>query len=251
MLTGTGQYSERNVRELGQNVRALLQEHTKEERQNAIGGEFEGYYLLLIGGKIYALDTQVSAFANYSYYSDEEKAQNALPWYVWDLPCTETYPFTYSGMVSNGNVLRLMTAREVEDGRVIEVHTAKIDRPDMYSGSGDERDVYPIPCSFATKLYDFGRPDTRKAVDELYIDVADIEDGRIRVDYMTERATEEEACIIDTYGDAAEREPGYVRTVRLTPNIHLTRQFGLRLSSEGSMSIERILIKTRQQGVVK
>ena len=253
MLTGTGQYSERNVREISQNIRSLLTAHSKEELRNAVGGELEGYYLLLVGKKIYALDTQMSGFANYSYYSDEEKAQKGLSWYVWDLP----EQLEYTGMVSNGNTLRITTVIHAQngDGNPVDrhdVHTAREDEPDQYSMKSDgTRRSYSIPCSFTTKLFDFGQVDTRKAVEQLYLDVADIPGGEIKVSYLTESSVAEDACTIVNRGDAAEQAPGYVRTVRLTPNIHRAKQFGLRLTSEGSMAVENIIIKTRQQGVVR
>lgn len=261
MLTSPNQYSELCVREISPNIRPALLAHTKAELQAAVAGELDGYYLLLVGKKIYLLDTQNSAFGSFGYYSDEEKAKRALPWYVWRL--REEY--NYTGMLADGKTLWLTASKEGKDEntdrvtqhQLMEMALNCVDtvKYSMYDGKGEEENDYtltfPIPSSFTTKLFDFGCPDVRKAVEQLYIDVADIPGGEIAVSYVTERGVQEDAQLIRTRGEATEREPGYMRTVRLTPGVHRARLFGLRLTAEGSMAVENILIKMRRQGVVR
>ncbi len=253
MLVSGNAYSERNVRDLSPNIRPLLCKHEKAELKAAVAGELEGYYLLLVGRTMYLLDSQTSAYHSFSYYSDEEKAQRALPWYVWTLP--EKY--TYKGMVSDGSGVTLYANDDSGTGYVLymaDAHTPGFD------SEGD--DGQPISCYFVTKLFDFDRPDVRKAVEQVYLTVADRGEGEIRVSYVTDRDTlkftdsglssvEEEGYILRTYGEAGPREPGHLRSVRLTPNLHRVRAFALRCDSEGTMAVEGITVKVKQQGVVR
>lgn len=253
MLVSGNAYSEQSVRELSPNIRPLLCKHSKEELKAATAGELGGYYLLLVGKTMYLLDSQTSAYHSFHYYSDEEKAQRALPWYVWTLP--EKY--TYRGIVSDGNTVRLYVTDKDGYNYFLsqnEDHISGITPP----GDGGEE----FTCSFVTKLFDFDRPDMKKAVEQVYLTVADRGPGEIRVSYVTERDTckytenglctrEEDAYVIRTTGETGERDPGYIRSVRLTPNLHRVRAFALRCECTGTMAVEGITVKVRPQGVVR
>ena len=252
MLVAMNQNSELCVREMSRNIRPLLLKHSAEERKAAIAGELDGYYLLLVGKKIYLLDAQSSAFTNFGYYSDEEKAQKALPWYVWSL--REEYD--YYGMVADGNTLLLMVKKTsaVENTTQRHLLVAENGGADevVYAFSEVEAEkaesttvTHPVACHFTTKLFAFGGRDLRKAVEQIYVDATDDAEGEIDVFHVTEHGTWEDSQSICLRGE------GGVRTVRLTPNIHRARLFGLRLSSQSSMAVENILIKTRRQGVVR
>ena len=239
MLTAANQYSEQNVRELSPNIRPRLRQHSKTDLQGAIAGELEGYYLLLVKNVVYLLDSQSSAFTSFGYYSNEEKAQKALPWFAWELPSE----YAYTAMLADGNEWLLVGAQPAEGGKTNEY---------LLCGKDGEQDVTgSISCSFTTKLFDFGNTDIRKAIEQLYLDVADTAGGNISVGYITEHGIREDACTITTRGDSQERESGHMRTVRLTPNINRVRLFGLQLCSEGGMAVENILLKMRRQGVVR
>lgn len=241
MLTGVNQYSEQNIRVLSDNLDTLLKQDLSENgSENAVSAaELDGYYVLLNGGKAYLLDTKNSAFQSYTYYSNEEKARKSLPWYVWDLSTDGEQ--TSVGLLSDENGMCIIQG-EKSNEHITNVSVKRISQDTMATDA---------PCFFTTKLFDFGCPDIRKAVEQMYLDMADIAGGEVSVSYVTERGTVEDAQVIRTRGDAQERDPGYMRTVRLTPGVHRCRLFGLRLSSEGSMAVENILIKMRRQGVVR
>ena len=65
MLTATNQFSERNVRDISRNIAEDMAAQG-EALKTAVSGEYEGYYLLAVGKRMYLLDTQNSAFASFT-----------------------------------------------------------------------------------------------------------------------------------------------------------------------------------------
>lgn len=234
MLPSVNQYSERNVRDITAMIRCDLEKHSADELKAAVATEYKGHYMLILpDGTAYLLDVGNSAFQSYTYYASEKKANRALPWYIWKLGKDGE---RFWSAVSTGDELRLLandvTSRE-------------------YTLDGDTDDGEPIACSFTTKLFDFGRGDVKKAITHLYLGVADSPTNTVRVSYITDVYTAEDAYIVESGGDHTEREPGYMRTHRLTPNVHRVRLFGIRCDSEGAMAVDGIQIKTKPQGVVR
>lgn len=236
MLTGVSQYSERNVRCISRNVRSLMQAHGPKAMTKAQAAEYNGYYLLLIGQRIYLLDTQTSAFSSFNYYDDENSARKALPWFVWALP--EAY--TYTGMVGDGTTVRL-TATVVDN--------KPRERVLLLTGDTDDGEV--IPCRFATRLWDFNRPDTKKSVEELYAGIGCQQEGTIRITYITEKGEYPDPYILTDRRDGPTVNQRYLQRMRLAPGVRLVQVFGIRVECDRTMEVDGLHIKARQQGVVR
>ena len=234
MLTGTNQFSEQNVRD----ITALIhRDLSKQDIGGAMAAEYKGHYMLVLpNGRIYVLDVGNSAFQSYAHYASEKKANRALPWYIWEI-------------CSNGERVRSVISCGEKIALYLYDEETDIETAITFDGDTDEGE--PIPCSFTTKLFDFGCGDVKKAITHLYLGVADSPTNTVRVSYITDAYTAEDAYIIESGGDHNEREPGYIRTHRLTPNIHRVRLFGIRCDSEGAMAVDGIQIKTKPQGVVR
>ena len=232
MLTATNQYSERNVRMISRNVRRLLTDCGKEALQNAQAGEYEGYYLLLVGNRAFLMNTQTSAFTSFSYYDDENNAAKAIPWYTWTLP----EHLTYTGMVSGDNTVRLAVVDEEQGKGTVATLEGATD--------GGE----PIHCRLTTKLWDFGLPDRKKSVEQIYMGVGCEDLSRLQVTYVTERGR-----IHDPYRmqNSLVSNEGYLPRRRLTPGVRMVQAFGLCLDSPAGLELDEIQMKIRQQGVVR
>lgn len=231
VLAGSSRYSERNVREVSPLIDKALKEHTDEELRAAVSGEFEGYYTLLVGDNMYLMDAQTSAFNSINYYSREETAQKALPWYVWTLPHEE-----YTTLVAVGD------------------HAALIASGAVYTFCEDdtEQTVEPtIDNGFATKQFEFGRMDRRKAIGQMYLRLGIRNGGAAEITYITDQYSRSDPFIIESAEDVAERDPKFVKTYRLTPNIHRVESFGVRVASEHRMAIEGITIQFKNEGVIR
>lgn len=232
MLTATNQYSERNVRMISRNVRRLLTDCGTAALKDAQGGEYEGHYLLLAGNRIFLMNTQTSAFASFNYYDDEDAAAKAIPWFAWTLP----EQLTYTGMVSGENTILLsVTDKSAGTGTVAALE-------------GDTDGGNPIPCRLTTKLWDFGMPDRKKSVGQIYIGLGCADLSRLQVTYVTERGR-----IHDPYRmqNTLTKEEGYLPRRRLTPNVNMVQAFGLCLTSPTGLELDEIQLKIRQQGAVR
>ena len=216
--------------------------YTADELKAAVATEYKGHYMLILpDGTAYLLDVGNSAFQSYAYYASEKKANRALPWYIWKLDDGADEWVTVVGDGERLCLLKQPIYMPVYGGQ----------EWTLYALDGDTDDGEPIACSFTTKLFDFGRRDVKKAITHLYLGVADSPTNTVRVSYITDVYTAEDAYIIEGSGDHNEREPGYMRTHRLTPNVHRVRLFGVRCDSEGAMAVDGIQIKMKPQGVVR
>lgn len=248
-LFTSGQYSARNVRELSHNIRGSL-ENTAFASAAVLG---DNYILMLYEAgessfiKAYVMDFSSPGFVYYGNYGSDEKAQKAVQWYAWDLDSlvgengsavpflfmVRQEPLLYADGISSHNVFSFC------EGAADSGYDAE---------SKTYTDSTPIASSFTTKLYNFNRPDLKKAIQQLYLSVRDDEDSVIRVSYLTERYVHEDAFTVTGEGEDGN---GYIRTWRLTPNVNLAQAFGIRCDSETGMAVQGILLKYKHQGVVR
>ena len=226
MLPTVNQYNERVVREIGGNIRRALTGHTEAEWESAGACEYCGHYMLTVGKRAYLLETNNSSFSSYTYYAKETSAQRLLPWYIWE------FPQAIDAVAGDRDTVKLAAGAYV------------------YRLSGKTDDGDPIGSRFVTKLFDFGRPQAGKAIHQLYITMADA-GGRVRVSYLTEDYTAEDAYLLEANGDEQPNTAGYFKPFRLSPNLHRIREFGIRCESEGTMAVSGISIDYTIQGVVR
>lgn len=226
MLPTVNQYNERVVREIGGNIRRALTGHTKAEWESAGACEYCGHYMLTVGKRAYLLETNNSSFSSYTYYAKETSAQRLLPWYIWE------FPQAIAAVAGDRDTVKLAAGAYV------------------YRLSGKTDDGEPIHSRFVTKLFDFGRSQAGKAIHQLYITMADA-GGRVRVSYLTEDYTAEDAYLLEANGDEQPNTAGYFKPFRLSPNLHRIREFGIRCESEGTMAVSGISIDYTIQGVVR
>lgn len=232
MLTATNPYSERNVRMISRNVRRLLADCGAATLQDAQAGEYEGYYLLLAGNRVFLMNTQTSAFVSFNYYNDEDTAAKAIPWFIWTLP----EHLTYTGMVSGENtVLLAVTDHARGEGTIATLEV-------------DSDDGAPIPCRMTTKLWDFGMPARKKSVEHLYMGLGCADPYRLQVTYVTEQGRMNDPHRMENNLIAHE---GYLLRRHLTPNVRMVQAFGLCLDSPVGLELDEIQMKIRQQGVVR
>lgn len=226
MLPTVNQYNERVVREIGGNIRRALTGHTEAEWESAGACEYCGHYMLTVGKRAYLLETNNSSFSSYTYYAKETSAQRLLPWYIWE------FPQAIAAVAGDRDTVKLAAGAYV------------------YRLSGKTDDGEPIHSRFVTKLFDFGRQQAGKAIHQLYITMADA-GGRVRVSYLTEDYTAEDAYLLEANGDEQPNTAGYFKPFRLSPNLHRIREFGIRCESEGTMAVSGISIDYTIQGVVR
>ena len=228
LLTDTNQFSERNVRDISRNVTADMAAQG-EALKTAVAGEYEGYYILAAGARVYLLDTQSSAFSSFSYYSSEDGARKVLPWYIWQMP------FAIREMLSDGK--RLLFTTDAAN-KVLEL-------------GGNTDGSQPISGHFATKAFDFGMSDRTKSVGQLYMGVEMDPDGHLALTYTSEKGNRRDPYEMDGGELATTGMEGCRRYLRFTPQMNLVQTFGLQADISGAVAVDGITIKVKQQGVVR
>lgn len=234
MMPSVNQWSERNVRDITARIRPALEEHTTAALKDAWAGEFYGYYFFVAGSAVFLLDVGNSAFQSYQYYSSETKASRMLPWYIWHLP----QDLSLRAVLSDNESVTLTTVDI--DGNIA-----------VYTFEGDTDDGADIPAYFVTKGYTFGRDDQKKRIPRCTVAVENVENGAVRVSYLTDGGEYADPFLITTEGGTGERQAGHVRCVPLTPHICRCRAFGLRFESEKTMAVQGISLQYSLQGDVK
>lgn len=234
MMPSVNQWSERNVRDITARIRPALEEHTTAELKDTWAGEFYGYYFFMAGSAVFLLDVGNSAFQSYQYYSSETKASRMLPWYIWHLP----QDLSLRAVLSDNESVTLTTVDI--DGNMT-----------VYTFEGDTDDGADIPAYFVTKGYTFGRDDQKKRIPRCTVAVENVENGAVRVSYLTDGGEYADPFLITTEGGTGERQAGHVRCVPLTPHICRCRAFGLRFESEKTMAVQGISVQYSMQGDVK
>ncbi len=237
MLTGVNQWSERNVRDITARIRPHLDKQDTLSLKKATAGEYRGYYTLLVGRTMYLMDTGNSAFQSYAYYANEKKATMALPWYIWEL--------------DNGTDAWVTTVSDDEQLYILKqpAYAPLYGGQEwtLYTLGGDTDDGAAIESSFTTKLYDFARVDVKKSIDQVYISAGDTEGCRIRVGYVTDRYTVQDAYVIECTGETG----GSIQPYGVTPNVRMVQRSAPAFSAENAMSVSGLTIKYKNQGVVR
>ncbi len=83
-LASANQYSERNIREIGQKIRPrLLRDTTEATRRAAYAADYDGEYIVLCGNQAYAFCYGAAGFVNVNSYASSSNAAKRLAWFVY------------------------------------------------------------------------------------------------------------------------------------------------------------------------
>lgn len=218
-LPTVSQYNERVVREIGENVRPLLQGVAGAVLKAAFSCEYGGCYLLFCGGTVLVLDAERGAFSAMRTSSDEDTLQSAQCWSRWTLGAQ---PVAAAG---DRDGLRIVMGGAV------------------WSFGAETDSGVPIKARFSTKLFDLGAPYAKKAVRRVFLHTEG--EAAMRVAYRTENGAHEE-----TQEVCAEHSDDGA-TVRLTPALRRVSRFGLHVESEQPIAVGQIAVDYAVHGEVK
>lgn len=230
-LMGTNQYSERNVRSIAENIAPALSKHSPSELKEARSCDCGGRYFLLVGSEIYVLDYMDSAFQYFSSYNDDRKAAKNMPWHIWDVSIPGV---KWIDIVSDGTKMFLLS-NELYNKNEYFVNYLLDGVSDNVFSQGRSLSVK----SYAqTKSFDFGRPDFKKKINQLYI--GENNGGIIGLSYVS---------------DGYERPDLIVKShngiIRVTPNICGVRQLGLKIETDTPLALTGMMIKYSLLGAAK
>lgn len=240
-LVSTNQWSERNIRELGQNISAKISEHDVYDRRGASAADYDGHYYLLIGNRVYVMDYEDGSFQYYAGYQNDKKVQRGIAWYVWDVSLDNV---TWHRIVGNvGNAI-LCGKQTIGDSTYLINYVFKGSVDYNVNLSAETAETKPIPCMVQSKVFDFGSPERIKDVQNMYIGIgSDAGEYGIRTTYLTNYGEIPDAYeIVQDVGAAGNRSADYVKERWITPSLKRITRFGVRFESNGSMAVDNLVI---------
>ena len=249
--------SERNIYAISGNIEKLIKQELKKinnPKLTASATNWQGYYLLSLGNKtVFVMNYDNYGFTNIYSYSKTDDAESRIEWYKWE--------FVYNVVnVANVNENVLITVR---GERLYEGDTEpntynwvcrlnELSAYDNYlvgSYSLEKIDMLDIPCSFATKWFDFGMMDYYKSIEQLYLTAGSEKGGYITLSYITQRGTVGERTI-NLEAETSDNE-NFIKTYRQLPMQKRLRHFGLKISSQGQFVFGGFVIKFKVMGGIK
>lgn len=89
MMTAVAEPEKRDVKELSKAIAPMIKAHGDEDIKKASAAYVGGRYYLLIGSDLFVLDCRCNAMDNYSSYATDDRAQELLCWYIWNVAVEE------------------------------------------------------------------------------------------------------------------------------------------------------------------
>lgn len=176
-LVAGGQYSERNVREIGTKIRSRILRHDKAQLAAASAIDHDGCYRLVIGSAGYSFHYGDSGFVYLSSYASSDSAMKNISWYEHAFDGVEdgaAWRF-----ISDGAYRAIAVATQSLDGKYTHARTLYV-----FGRDGDDRHIrlsvtengiaasvvsYPIISRLTTKAYDFGDSSAYKRIKSLFL----------------------------------------------------------------------------------
>ena len=107
-------------------------------------------------------------------------------------------------------------------------------KPELYDDCGA-----PIHCEMQTGLFDLEPMGCKKNVETVTLSLGDNGGAPIGVVFVTDNGVEYDEIVLEN-GEIDTYSPEYINTVGLSPAIRSVTRFGIRLSCEGVLAVERI-----------
>lgn len=260
-LVTQSQYNERNIFEISEMIRPELRKLSG-SLQNAISADWEGYYVLALGTKLYLMDYNSYGYQYIYSYSKAEDANVKTPWYIWEIEIhsDSKHPYIFGA----GDMLGVLCGYSVNSGYHLaycyfnsnsnsecdstwRLNTIKIGDCEPGYLLVLEENFKKIPCHAQTKIFDFSAPNIRKNIKSVGLSVGNNGGTPINVKFITDCGTEEDVIVLDG-ADTKERTAGFLDSRILYPCIKSVLRFGVEFSCEGLMAIEGINLSYRYLG---
>ena len=253
-LVTQSQYNERNIFEISEMIRPELRKLSG-SLQNAISADWEEYYVLALGNKLYLMDYNSYGYQYIYSYSKAEDANVKIPWYIWETPENKSALKSFIfGSSDNIGVMSCFGANGgIRLGATYFDISNSADCDFKWEFNSDNSDIVinhtgpKIPCRAQTKIFDFSAPNIRKNIKSVGLSVGNNGGTPINVKFITDCGTEEDVIVLDG-ADTKERTAGFLDSRILYPCIKSVLRFGVEFSCEGLMAIEGINLSYRYLG---
>lgn len=225
-LVTDNQYNERTVFCVSEMIDRSLKENNK---RIATSCDWEGYYCLSFGEKVFLMDYNCYGYTHITSYSKAEDANVHIPWYYWEFPSIKTDELI---MLSLSDVMQFVSYVNTGVGTVGTVSAYYADKGCLSDENGEK-----ITSSFKTKIFDFGEPSLRKNISKINLQLGNNGGAPIKVELITECGNEEMEITLEG-ADTDCRSAAYTESKALFPCMRQVTKMGLELSCEGVMAID-------------
>ena len=257
-LITQNQYNERAVFSVSEMIDPKLR---KESLAEAFSADWNGYYCLLVGKRMYVMDYNSYGFSYISSFSKSEDANIKIPWYYWELPDTA------HGLILNEGRLVIPIMHEWKQGNDDNKTYHRVVMMAYIDGTSGDDDVFKsgkytddyeftfntqkIHSTIQTKLYDFNHPARLKSVPIVNFSFGYNDTAPIKVEFVSERKISDEHEIIVEGIDEDARDLGYLHQFRLFPYTKSTVMFGAKISCDGELAIASMSLQYKALGGAK
>lgn len=234
-LVSDNQYNERSIFTVSDMVKPKL---SKETLTDSAACDWNGYYCLSLGDKVYLMDYNSYGYVYVASYSKTEDASLRIPWYYWELPQSTGEKLMHVA----GNRLCFMSYCEtgaIYNDLVIG-YTLDLDSKKLTDGSK------PIKSIMQTKFFDFGEPNFFKNISSVGLSLGYNGGEEITATFVTDGGEEQTGVFLED--EAEERAADFTKSVILSPGIYSSVRFGIRLECEGSVIVDGLTIDYRTLG---
>lgn len=246
MLRSANQYSTANVAVISNMLGKL------DLSNNSSATTLLGHYALLSRGNIYLLNYEQYYFNSLPQYSDSQKANRKLQWYIWNVPISG---HGKSMLFSDSESLMIHSAFGLANDTTIKpvvncfdekFAVDKIATPNQDTNQIEENE-HEIETVVQTKMFDFGAMERFKSIEQMYVGFGK-KTSEIALEYLTENGTLQKLGF-DVAEEVTLRSPEFVTTKRFLPGIKRALRFGVRITAKGKLVLDGILIKFKYMGV--
>ncbi len=254
-LQSANQYSERAIFQVGEMVYNRLKNKKNDSlslkiMKEAVSCDWNGHYLLNIGGSVFVMDYNSYGYQYVSSYSKSEDANLKIPWYIFEVSGLGLYDmiFTVSGC------LKTFAKRTGHSGFYLGTLNNEQGFDEVYESDTTEYglDIVKIPIKSVvqTKLFDFGAPTVKKSIPKIELALGANGGVPIHATVITENSTDESEIVIDE-PEEQDYAAGYFQNRLIRPANKRACRVGLKLECEGEMSIDAISLQYKSLGGMK
>lgn len=255
-LATNNQYSERNVVEISALLGGKLRELGADALRNACAADCDEHYYLSVGKKMFVLDYGNNGLSYMASYGGYDNAVKRIAWYVWEMPyCFDMVLVCGQTLLAMANVFK-----QDESYKYSYVAVCRFDenlhndtlldcvRGNVLVSIGGEHNLRetatvasePISCMLQTKNFDFGRPDRKKKLCQLYLSVGECK-GELLLYFVGNTKELLESKIIKKTTE---------EIIKILPKISHTAHFMMRIESKNIFSFDGMSINYKPMGSV-
>ena len=258
-LATNNQYSERNVVEISALLGRKLREVGAGELKTAFAADCDEHYYLSVGNKMFVLDYGNNGLSYMASYGGYDNAVKRLAWYIWEMPCRmdmistcgQTLFATVTSFKEDDAFKYSYTAIYRFDENIYEDILLDCTRGNVSISIGREHSLgetvtkteKPINCMLQTKNFDFGRPDRKKSINQVYISLGDCT-APVSVSFNVDKNNGIDSKLLKRTKNSD------TETLRILPQLPHISHFRVKMECNGVFSLDGMSINYKPLGSV-